>query len=122
MKIRITVGEISVTATLRDTDLAKTIYDALPFEQPYNTWGDEFYFGIPVHTDIENGQEIVEIGDLGYWPPGHAFCIFFGPTPASTDGRPRAASEIGVWGTIDGDATLLRDATANTIEVEKIED
>ena len=119
MKIRITVGDVSVTATLRDTELARAIYEALPFDLPYTTWGDEIYFGIPVHEDISNGQEIVEVGDLGYWPPGHAFCIFYGRTPASTDDRPRAASEIEVWGTIDDSATDLRDASASTIVVEQ---
>ncbi len=120
MKIRITVGEISLTATLYDSDLAKTIYEALPFDSAYNTWGDEFYFGIPVHTDIEEGQEIVEVGDLAYWSPGHAMCIFFGPTPASSDERPRAASEVSVWGRIDGDATFFRKANAERIFVEKV--
>jgi hypothetical protein len=73
-------------------------------------WGDEIYFRIPEELDLalEDGQDVVEVGDLGYWPVGNAFCIFFGPTPASTDGRPKPASSVTVFGKILGDASELR--------------
>ena len=119
MKIKITVGDISLSATLSDNKTAQTIYKALPIESTYNVWGDEFYFPIPVHMDIEGGREIMEIGELGYWPPGNAFCIFFGKTPVSTDERPRAASDVSPFGQIDGDATVFRQSTASTIKIEK---
>jgi len=45
-----------------------------------------------VEAELENGQEVVELGDLGYWPPGQAFCLFFGPTPASQGDEIRPAS------------------------------
>ena len=96
-------------------------FDAMPFDVPYNVWGDEIYCSIPVHLDMEEpGQEIMEIGDLAYWPPGHAFCIFYGRTPASTDERPRAASEVVLIGKIDGDATILRDASASSIIIKAL--
>jgi hypothetical protein len=50
----------------------------------------------------------VEVGELGYWPVGHAFCIFFGPTPVSSGAKPRAASPVNIFGQIIGDATQLR--------------
>ena len=122
MKIKIKVGEITLTATLEDTEIARKIYDALPFDLPYNVWGDEIYFSIPVHLDLEEGREIMEIGEIAYWPAGSAFCIFYGRTPVSLDDRPRAASTVIPFGRIEGDATLLRRAKAEKILVEKLED
>ncbi len=121
MKIQITVGDAVLSATLEDNATAQAIYDAMPFDVPYNVWGDEIYFSIPVHLDMEEpGREIMEIGDLAYWPPGHAFCIFYGSTPASTDELPRAASEVIPFGRIDGDSTILRDASASIIKIETL--
>ena len=122
MKIKITVGNISLRATLSDNKTAQAIYNTLPIESSYNVWGDEFYFAIPVHMFIEEGRDIMEIGELGFWPPGNAFCIFFGRTPVSIDGRPRAASAVSPFGKIDGDATVLRQAKAPTIKIEKLEE
>jgi uncharacterized protein len=121
MKIQITVRDAVLSAILEDNATAQAIYDAMPFDVPYNVWGDEIYCSIPVHLDIEEpGQEIMAIGDLAYWPPGHAFCIFYGRTPASTDERPRAASEVVLIGKIDGDATILRDASASSIKIKTL--
>jgi hypothetical protein len=122
MKIKITIGNVSLTANFLDNETARRIYDALPFDLPYNVWGDEIYFSIPVHLGIEEGREIVEVGELAYWPPGNAFCIFYGKTPASTDERPRAASAVSPFGKIEGDATVLRQIEAGKIQVEKIEE
>jgi hypothetical protein len=122
MKIKITIGNVSLTANFLDNETARRIYDALPFNLPYNVWGDEIYFSIPVHLGIEEGREIVEVGELAYWPPGNAFCIFYGKTPASTDERPRAASAVSPFGKIEGDATVLRQIEAGKIQVEKIEE
>ena len=122
MKIQITVGEVSLTATLDDSETAQAIYDALPYDLPFNTWGDEIYFGIPLYLKTEGERELVEVGELAYWPPGHAFCIFYGPTPASTDDRPRAASEIIPFGRIDGDATAFNQAKAPKIQVIRLDE
>lgn len=120
MKIKITVGDVALTASLIDNETARSIYAALPFSLPYNVWGDEIYFAIPVHLDLEEGREIMEVGELAYWPPGNAFCIFYGKTPASLDDRPRAASPVIPIGIIEGDATLLCEAAAEKIQVEKL--
>ncbi len=122
MKIKIKVGDISVIAVLEDNETAKKIYDALPFDLPYNVWGDEIYFSIPVHLELEEGREIMEVGELAYWPPGHAFCIFYGKTPVSLDDRPKAASTVIPIGRVEGDATLLRQARAEKIQVKKLEE
>jgi hypothetical protein len=106
--IRITAGSVVVDAELNDTDTANEIWDALPIQASGNTWGDEIYFKISVENEVENGQEVVELGDLGYWPPGSAFCLFFGPTPASQGDEIRPASEVTVIGKIKGDSTVLK--------------
>ena len=107
--IKIRAGSLEVQAQLNDGPTAKLLWEALPIEGRANRWGDEIYISIPVKIGSEPGaQEDVEVGDLGYWPPGHAFCIFFGPTPASSGNRPRAASPVNLLGRVSGDASRFR--------------
>ena len=111
MRIRITVGEVALEAELNDTATAAKIGAALPIRTSFNTWGDEIYFSIPVDAELDDSaREVVEIGDLGYWPPGSAFCIFFGLTPVSEPGRIMPASAVNVIGKVAGDATLFKPA------------
>jgi len=107
-RINIIAGEVSATAVLNDTKTAQAIWDGLPITARANTWGDEIYFSIPVKLETEKGQETVELGDLGYWSPGTAFCIFFGPTPMSRGDEIRPASPVIVFGHLEGDATIFR--------------
>ena len=118
-KIRITAGEVSVDAELNNTNTARAILDALPISASASTWGDEIYFRIPVDIELESGQEVVDLGDLGYWPPGQAFCLFFGPTPASRGEEIRPASAVTVIGKIQGDTDSLKqvpNGTSVTVE------
>ena len=89
--IRIRAGDVEALADLDASETAAAIWDALPFTIPANTWGDEIYFTIPVGLEEDHAQPTVALGDLGYWPPGSAFCIFFGPTPMSSPGEIRPA-------------------------------
>jgi len=120
-KIRITAGKITAEAVLNDSPTARKVWDALPIEGRGNTWGDEIYFAIPVDAKQEKeAREIVAVGELGYWPPGSAVCIFFGRTPASTDDRPRAASAVNIIGAIQGDATAFRAVASGTkVQLER---
>jgi hypothetical protein len=94
-KIRILASELKVEAELNESKTAQLIWEALPIEAKANLWGEEIYFAIPVKTGLEAGsREVVSAGELGYWPTGHAFCIFFGPTPASRGEEIRAASAV----------------------------
>ncbi len=111
MRIRITVGDVALEAELNDTATAAKIGEALPIRSSFNTWGDEIYFSIPVDAELDDSaQEVVEVGDLGYWPPGSAFCIFFGLTPVSEPGRIMPASAVNVVGKVAGDVTSLKQA------------
>jgi hypothetical protein len=110
MKIKITIGNISTEGELNDTPTALKIADALPINTAFDTWGDEIYFTIPVTAGLdESGREEVEVGDLGYWPTGKAFCIFFGPTPMSQDDRIIPASAVNIIGRIVGDAKRFKE-------------
>jgi hypothetical protein len=111
MRIRIAVGEVALEAELNVTATAAKIGEALPIRSSFNTWGDEIYFSIPVDAELDDSaQEVVKVGDLGYWPPGNAFCIFFGLTPVSEPGRIMPASAVNIVGKVTGDATLLKQA------------
>ena len=119
-RIRITAGSVSADAILNDSATATAVWNVLPLSVPGQTWGDEIYFSIPVKTKPESPQETVEMGDLGYWPPGSAFCIFFGPTPASQGQEIRPASPVNVFGRIVGKATVFTKVRAGTaIKVER---
>jgi hypothetical protein len=99
-KINIEFSGNIIEAELNDTDTANKILDSLPIEGTISRWGEEIYFSIPVEGSLEDGIEVLEIGDIAFWPPGNAFCIFFGPTPVSTDEKPRAAGPVTVIGNI----------------------
>src|SRR5688572_724854 len=107
-RIKITAGEVAATATLNESATAQAIWSALPIEARGSTWGDEIYFAIPVDKGEEDAKAVVDLGDLAYWPPGKAFCIFFGPTPASHGDECRPASPVNVVGKIDGDPTTFK--------------
>jgi hypothetical protein len=113
-RIRIKAGAVEVAAELNSTRTAQAIWDALPITGRGNRWGDEIYFSIPVSLEAEDAQEVVAMGDLGYWPPGTAFCIFFGPTPMSRGQEIRPASPVNVFGKVIGDATVLKQVASGT--------
>ena len=113
-KIRIKAGPVEAIAELNDTRTARAIWEALPIKANANLWGDEIYFSIPISLKLESGKELVNIGDLGYWPQGSAFCIFFGPTPISKKGEIRPASAVTVFGKVISDTTLFKKVTSGS--------
>ena len=113
-KIRITAGSVSVQAGLNDGRTAAAIAAALPIQARGQTWGDEIYFDIGLALAPEAPREVVEMGDLGYWLPGQAFCIFFGPTPMSRGDEIRPASAVNVVGRVVGDPRVFTRVRAGT--------
>ena len=114
-----------VQGVLRD-DVNPRTYHAfmsnIPFDANANTWGKEVYFETPVSTPLEKGKQDVEVGDIGYWPPGKAMCLFFGPTPLSPADKPRAATPVNVIGRITVNIELLsRVVDGTTIKVRLAE-
>lgn len=120
-KIKIIAGTIAAEATLLATLTADAIWTALPLESTCNLWGDEIYFTIPLTLGLErDARDTVEKGDLGFWPQGPAFCIFFGPTPISSGNTIRPASAVNIFGKISGDPQVFKQVSPHTpIRVEK---
>ncbi len=120
--ITITAGKVQVKAELNDSPTAKSIVDALPIEGKANRWGGEIYFSIPVKAELESdSREILDAGELAFWPHGNAFCIFFGPTPASQGNEIRAASAVNIVGRLSGDWSGLwkvSDGASVVIEID----
>jgi hypothetical protein len=109
MKIRIRIGDLTMDGELNQTPTAQEIARVLPINTAFNTWGEEIYFAIPVDADLdESAKDAVDVGDLGYWPTGKAFCIFFGQTPMSTPEKIVPASAVNVIGRVMGDATRFK--------------
>lgn len=115
--LQVTVDGTILSATWTDDSPSTraAVRDALPLAGDATRWGDELYFRVPVEADRENAREVVEPGAIAYWPQGPALCLFWGPTPASTDDRPRAASpvnvvarieDVGPLAGVEGDATV----------------
>ena len=110
MRIKIVIGASSMEGELNDTPTALKIAEALPIRASFSTWGDEIYFTIPVNAELdESAREEVELGDLGYWPTGKAFCIFFGKTPMSSHGKIIPASAVNIIGRVVGDPKKFKE-------------
>lgn len=85
----------------------EAITKALPLDLNLSRWGEELYGSIPVEIEKENSQVECEVGDVGYWPQGNGFCIFFGKTPASSNDKPVAASPVNIFAKIEGDPKIF---------------
>ena len=122
-RIRISATPVVMDAELNQSQTAQQIWDALPIEASGNIWGDEIYFSIPVEAETDNAQAVVELGELAYWPPGTAFCIFFGPTPMSRGAEIRPASPVNVVGKLIGEPTAFKRVSDGTVvKIEKSSD
>jgi hypothetical protein len=108
-KVDIEIDGLKMSAVLYGGKSVEAFARALPLEARLSRWGDEYYGGIGIQLPEDSGaRDLMEVGELAYWEPGRAFCIFFGPTPASTDSRPRAASEVIPLGKIEGETSALK--------------
>lgn len=106
--IRIVSKGVVVEGKLNDSKTASEIERLIPLVGRARTWVDEIYFSIPLDREIENGKETVEKGDIDYWPPGRALCLFFGPTLMSAPGEIRPAGPVSVVGGMSGDLSALK--------------
>ncbi len=113
--------EISITLREDETVTIEKLLSSVPFRAKVNRWGDEVYFDAPVSAELEeDARAVMEVGEVAFWPDGSAMAIFFGPTPVSTDGRPRAYSPCNMLGRVSGDATLLKSVVSgSSVEVSK---
>ena len=120
--IKLTIGNVTLDATLNDSETAQAIAAKLPMAVQMSRWGDEYYGSI---GDLGMGEsadarDLVKVGELAYWAPGTALCVFFGPTPASVGDEPRAASPVNPVGEVISDPTALKGMPSSiTVEIEK---
>jgi hypothetical protein len=122
-KIEIVAENVKVEAELNDSPTAKKIISNLPIKALAQRWGGEIYFTIPVTAELESdSREVLEAGELGFWPTGNAFCIFFGPTPMSQSDEIRAASDVNIIGKIKSDWTGLWDVPSGSDIMIKMAD
>ena len=123
-RIQITAGEVRLLAELTETETAVALLTALPLTGSGNRWGQEIFFPVAVQQGVgPEAREEMEVGELAYWPPGQAFCIFFGSTPASHDKEPRAASPVNPVGKVLGDCSQLSDVPDGApIRVELVDE
>ena len=120
-RIVIKAGHLEARAELNESATAGAIWQALPIEGSANTWGEEIYFRIPLSQNLEtDARELVQLGDLAYWPQGEAFCIFFGATPISDSGEIRPASAVNIVGQLlDDPKGFLSVASGTSVRIEK---
>ncbi len=120
-KLKITLGDVVLEAELFDTPTAHALYEAAPFQASANTWGEEVYFSVPVNMAEEaDAREVMEPGDMAYWPAGNAIAIGYGRTPVSRGDEIRLAAPCNVWGRALGDVKQLSSVPAGaSISVDK---
>jgi len=112
-------GGVEAICKLRDEEAAEKILEAAPFRSEANRWGDEIYFELPIKLNLRGEREVMEIGEVAYWPQGNSLCIFFGPTPVSKAGEPRAVSRVKPLGrVIEGLKDLEKVEDGEMVEVE----
>ena len=122
MSIEVQVGELILRGELSDTVCAQAIAESLPLDTSFNTWGEEFYFEISVSAELDGtATSDVEVGTIGYWPPGRALAIFFGRTPMSTSDKPVPASDVNLVGTLENADDLVGFMSESRILIRRIE-
>jgi hypothetical protein len=121
-QIRVVAGTVTCMATLASSATARAIWDGLPLEARAHRWGDELYFSVPLDAPEDAGARAeVRVGDVAFWPPGNAICIFWGPTPASNGSEPRAASPVSVFAHIaDGAANFAPIPSGTVVRIEPV--
>jgi hypothetical protein len=120
-EIRILTGKIQRKAVLNSSSMAEALWKSLPQTSSVSRWGDEIYFVTSVEPAGGEKKEVVEKGDIAFWPPGKAFCIFFGPTPMSQGEEIRAASPVVMLGKVQGSLEEFKKVQdGDEIRLEKV--
>ena len=119
-RVRIKIGGKSITAEINNSETARLFLKSLPLRLSMGRWGDEYYGDCGITTSREkDARADMEVGELAIWPDGSALCIFFGPTPASTNGKPKAISAVNPIGKIEGDVSFLKELPPSLkVEIE----
>jgi len=120
-KVKITAGRARGFAWLNSTKSAEAVWQSLPLKGMAHSWGKEIYFRVPINMGDENSVQVVDFGDVAYWPEGGCLCVFFGPTPASLGDEIRAASPVNILGRVLNDPRVFSDTSEAEVMVERVE-
>ncbi len=99
-------GEIPLFIT--DNQFSEELIKHLPIKSKAIRWKEEYYF----ETSIEfKGREKLQVdaGDVAYWRPGRALCLFYGLS--------QPYSPISVVGEIIGPLYMLKEVEDEEVEV-----
>jgi len=78
MLIDLKVAKVgSLVLEVEDEELAHFLSSKAPFSV-INVWKEEIYFNIPFSKEFAETVAYVHKGDVAYWEPGPALCVFFG--------------------------------------------
>jgi hypothetical protein len=118
-RIRLRIESLELEAEINDSPSAQALLAELPLEFRMSRWGDEYYGDCGVSAELTpDAREEMAVGEIAYWPPGRALCVFFGPTPASVGDEPRAASPVNPIGRLlDDSGPLMELGPVVTVEV-----
>ena len=122
--MRLEIDGARFEVEMYDCAAARSLAGTLPQKISMSRWGDEFYGALAKKLDPGGDpvRDVFEVGEVAFWPPGNALCIFFGPTPASSNDEPRMASPGAPLGKIRGDATMLRSRGSSLRSVRLLPD
>lgn len=121
VEVKIILPQGELPARFDDSPTGATLAAALPLEAEVSRWGNEVYFTVPVRLpEAPEARQDMAVGELGYWPVGAAFCIFFGPTPVSAGPTPRAYSNVNPFGQITADEELIKDVLARVKDGDRV--
>ena len=109
-------------AILNNSPMAEALVEALPMEASASRWGDEIYFAVSLKQAAGEKKTVVDKGDIAFWPPGSAFCIFFGPTPVSKGTEIRPASEVILLGKLESDPEGFKEVKdRDPVRIEEVQ-
>lgn len=95
----------------RNPRTAGEILERLPIEARAQVWQEEVYFGLRFALTDENPSPGAEEGDVSYWTPGSAFCIFYGGSQpySAVNHIGRIVSGLDIFPRVEeGDRIVLR--------------
>ena len=112
---KIFINNYEIIADLNNSLTASQIWNSLPISSDIHTWGNEIYFDTSVSVEIEeNAKEVIQLGEIVYWPTGKVIAIGFGKTPISLGDEIRLASKCNVWANTSFDLKKLVNVRLNT--------
>lgn len=79
IKVKITVGRETLTATFLDNATTRTLISHFPLTVPMeDLYAREMCYHFPEALPAEEaGRSGYEVGDIGYWTPRHSLVIFY---------------------------------------------